>query len=158
MKLRGNTFNKIEIGITRWMASKGLLLLRLSIGIIFFWFGFLKFFEGLSPAEELATKTIRTITFGLFSDQIIIYGLAVWEVLIGAGLILNIFMRETLLLLYIQIIGTFLPVFLFPRDVFHVFPYSFTLEGQYIVKNIVLLSAGIVLGTTVRGGKLVISG
>ncbi len=157
MNLRGDTFNRIDIGITRWMASKGLLLLRLSIGIVFFWFGFLKFFEGLSPAEELATRTIRTITFGLLSEKVIIYGLATWEVLIGAGLIFKIFLRETLLLLYLQMIGTFLPIFLFPQDVFHVFPYSFTLEGQYIVKNIVLLSAGIVLGATVRGGKLVVS-
>lgn len=157
MNLRGNTFHSIDIAVTKWMVSNGLLLLRLSIGIIFFWFGFLKFFEGLSPAEELATRTIRTITFGLLSDKVIIYSLATWEVLIGAGLIFKIFLRETLLLLYLQMIGTFLPVFLFPQDVFHVFPYSFTLEGQYIVKNIVLLSAGIVLGATVRGGKLVVS-
>ena len=48
-----------------------------------------------------------------------------------------------------------MPIFLFPGEVFHIFPISFTLEGQYIVKNIVLLSAGIVLGATVRGGTLV---
>ncbi len=136
------------------MATHGLFLLRLSVGIVFFWFGFLKFFDGLSPAQELAIRTIRTITFGWFSDQVIIYGLATWEVLIGIGLLTRIFLRETLLLLYLQMIGTFLPVFLFPTEVFHLFPYSLTLEGQYIVKNLVLLSAGIVLGATVRGGRL----
>lgn len=155
MNLRGEKFNRIEIKITQWMASRGLFLLRVSIGIIFFWFGFLKFFEGLSPAEDLATMTIRTITFGLIPDNIIIFGLALWEVLIGIGLIFRIFLRETLLLLYLQMAGTFLPLFLFPGELFHVFPVSLTLEGQYIVKNIIILSAGIVLGATVRGGRLV---
>jgi len=51
-------------------------------------------------------------------------------------------------------IGTFTPLFLFPSEVFHIFPVSFTLEGQYIVKNIVIVSAGIVLGATVRGVKI----
>jgi uncharacterized membrane protein YphA (DoxX/SURF4 family) len=154
MFLHSKRFQTADRAITRWMASNGLLLLRLSIGIVFFWFGFLKFFEGMSPAEDIAIRTIRTITFGWLSDQVIIFGLATWEVLIGIGLLLKIFLRETLLLLYLQMIGTFLPLFLFPEEVFHIFPYSFTLEGQYIVKNLVLLSAGIVLGATVRGGRL----
>ncbi|MDI9564723.1 MAG: hypothetical protein QM301_11170 [Bacteroidota bacterium] len=150
---QGKRFQQADIAITRWMAAHGLLLLRLSVGIVFFWFGFLKFFEGLSPAQDLAIRTIRTISFGWFSDEVIIFGLATWEVLIGLGLLTKIFLRETLLLLYLQMIGTFLPVFLFPSEVFQFFPYSLTLEGQYIVKNLVLLSAGIVLGATVRGGR-----
>jgi uncharacterized membrane protein YphA (DoxX/SURF4 family) len=155
MNFRGKNFHKIDIAITRWMSAKGLVILRLSIGIVFFWFGILKFFEGLSPAEDIAVRTISTMTFGLIGDKVILYGLATWEVLIGIGLIFRIFLRETLLLLYLQMLGTFMPIFLFPGEVFHIFPISFTLEGQYIVKNIVLLSAGIVLGATVRGGTLV---
>lgn len=147
---RGKTFEKVDKKVTRWMKSNGLTLLRLSIGIIFFWFGFLKYFDALSPAEDLAVNTIGTITFGVISEKIILYGLATWEVLIGIGLIFKIFLRETLLLLYLQMIGTFLPVFLFPDEVFNVFPFSLTLEGQYIVKNLVVMSAGIVLGSTVR--------
>ncbi|MFW5774042.1 MAG: hypothetical protein ACOCWD_05095 [Tangfeifania sp.] len=154
MNLRGQTFEKIDRKIIRWMMLNGLNLLRLSIGIIFFWFGFLKYFEGLSPAENIATKTIDIMTFGLFSEKVILYGLATWEVLIGIGLIFKIFLRETLLLLYLQMIGTFMPVFLFPDEVFNVFPYSLTIEGQYIIKNLVVMSAGIVLGATVRGWKL----
>ncbi len=154
MRLRGQTFEKVDIKITRWMIANGLNLLRLSIGIIFFWFGFLKYFEGLSPAEGIATKTIDTMTFGIFSEKVILYGLATWEVLIGIGLIFRIFLRETLLLLYLQMIGTFMPVFLFPDEVFAVFPYSLTIEGQYIIKNLVVMSAGIVLGATVRGWRL----
>lgn len=150
MYLRGTTFEKVDKKVTRWMKNNGLTLLRLSIGIIFFWFGFLKYFDGLSPAEDLAVNTISTITFGIFSEKIILYGLATWEVLIGIGLIFKLFLRETLLLLYLQMIGTFLPVFLFPDEVFNVFPFSLTLEGQYIVKNLVVMSSGIVLGSTVR--------
>ncbi len=155
MNLRGKKFEKTDIAITGWMAKNGLLLLRMSIGIIFFWFGILKYFEGLSPAEGLAIKTIDTLTFNLLPEKLIIYGLATWEVLIGIGLIFNIFLRETLLLLFLQMLGTFAPLFLFTPEVFHVFPVSLTLEGQYIVKNIILISSGIVLGATVRGGKLV---
>jgi len=155
MNFKGKNFHKIDTAITRWMSAKGLVILRLSIGIVFFWFGILKFFDGLSPAEDIAVRTISTMTFGLIGDKVILYGLATWEVLIGIGLIFRIFLRETLLLLYLQMLGTFMPIFLFPGEVFHIFPISFTLEGQYIVKNIVLLSAGIVLGATVRGGTLV---
>ncbi|MGM0619815.1 MAG: DUF417 family protein [Bacteroidota bacterium] len=154
MYSRSKIFEKVDKKVTRWMKNNGLTLLRLSIGIIFFWFGFLKYFEGLSPAEGIATKTIETITFGFFSEKVILYGLATWEVLIGIGLIFKLFLRETLLLLYLQMIGTFMPVFLFPDEVFKVFPYSLTIEGQYIIKNLVVMSAGIVLGATVRGWRL----
>lgn len=136
------------------MAANGLRLLRWSIGIIFLWFGGLKFFEGLSPAEDIAINTIQKLTFSLVPSEVIIYGLATWEVLIGIGLVINRFLRETLLLLYVQMLGTFMPVFLFPSEIFAVFPFSLTIEGQYIIKNLVVLSAGIVLGATVRGGRL----
>lgn len=153
MNLRGRTFEKVDKKVTRWMKAHGLNLLRLSIGIIFFWFGFLKYFEGLSPAEDIAIKTIDVMTLGIFSEKVILYGLATWEVLIGIGLIFKLFLRETLLLLYLQMVGTFMPVFLFPEEVFAVFPYALTIEGQYIIKNLVVMSAGIVLGATVSGWK-----
>lgn len=154
MKLRGVIFHRIDIAVTRWMAAHGLGLLRLSIGFIFFWFGMLKFFDGMSPAQDIAVRTIDILSFGSLAPATILYMLAVWEVLIGAGLILNVFLRETLLLLYLQMIGTFTPVFLFPDEVFNVFPISLTLEGQYIFKNLVIVSAGIVIGATARGGRL----
>jgi len=154
MELRGQTFQRIDIIVTNWMAAKGLFLLRVSIGLIFFWFGILKYFNGLSPAEDIAVRTIDVLSFNLLSDNLILYTLATWEVLIGVGLLFNLFLRETLLLLYLQMIGTFTPSFLFPSEVFNIFPYSLTLEGQYIIKNLVIVSAGIVLGATVRGAKI----
>ena len=147
---RGVWFNKIDPKITEWMSRNGYLLVRISIGIVFIWFGFLKFFPGLSPAQELAIRTITLLSFGLIPDFIIINGLALWEVLIGIGLISGKFMRETLLLLFLQMAGTFAPIFLFPNEVFTHFPYAPTLEGQYIIKNLVLVAAGIVLGGKLR--------
>jgi uncharacterized membrane protein YphA (DoxX/SURF4 family) len=154
MNLRGKRFDKVDRKTAFWMAENGLTLLRISIGIVFFWFGILKFFSGLSPAEGMAVQTIQVLSFNLISETVILYGLGLWEVLIGIGLLFKLFLRETLLLLFLQMIGTFTPLFLFPSEVFHVFPYSLTIEGQYIVKNIVIVSAGIVLGATVRGGRL----
>ena len=154
MNLRGNTFNRVDQRITGWMADHGLFLLRMSIALIFIWFGALKFIPGASPAESLAYRTIDVMTFGLFSEQTILTGLAVWEVTIGVGLLIKKFLREVLLLMYIQMLGTLTPVFIFPDEVFYIFPYSLTLEGQYIFKNLVVISAGIVLGATVRGGRI----
>jgi uncharacterized membrane protein YkgB len=80
--------------------------------------------------------------------------LAVWEMVIGLGFITGRFMRLTILLLFLQMPGTISPVFLRPDLVFHQFPFVLTLEGQYIVKNMVLISAALVVGSTVRGGGL----
>ncbi|MFZ4814729.1 MAG: hypothetical protein ACOYL5_09345, partial [Phototrophicaceae bacterium] len=115
----------------------------------------LKFFPGLSPAAGLATRTIEILTFGLIPPDVSILLLAVWECVIGIGLIVGWGMRATLLLLFVQMAGTFTPLLLFPTEAFTVFPYAPTLEGQYIIKNIVLVSAGLVIGATVRGGRLI---
>ena len=141
--------------ITRWMASNGIGLLRISMGLIFFWFGMLKFFEGLSPAESLATRTIDILSFGLIGPEVVRYGLATWEVLIGIGLIFKWRLRETLLLMFLQMLGTLTPIVLLPDEVFTVFPYGLTLEGQYIIKNMVIIASGLVIGSTVRGGKII---
>jgi len=148
-------FNFYDARITQWMARYGILLLRISMGLVFLWFGALKFFPGLSPAADVATRTIERLTFGLIAPDVSILILAAWESLIGLGLIFGVFMRATLLLLFLQMLGTITPIFLFPQEVFSAFPYAPTLEGQYIIKNMVLISAGLVIGATVRGGRVV---
>jgi len=155
MEGTGSKFQEFDKRITGWMASHGIILLRISLGIIFFWFGILKFFEGLSPAESLAIRTIDILTFGLIGPEVVRFGLATWEVLIGIGLIFRLYLRETLLLMFIQMLGTLTPIFVLPEEVFTVIPYGLTLEGQYIVKNLVVISAGIVVGATVRGGGII---
>jgi uncharacterized membrane protein YphA (DoxX/SURF4 family) len=148
-------FDRLDRRITRWMATNSVLLLRISLGIVFLWFGVLKFFPGLSPADELATRTIATLTFGVVKPEISRPLLALWESVIGLGLITGIFMRGTLFLLFVQMLGTITPLVLFPAETWSIFPIAPTLEGQYIIKNIVLVSAGLVIGATVRGGGLV---
>jgi uncharacterized membrane protein YphA (DoxX/SURF4 family) len=148
-------YNDVDQIIVRWMARHGIRLLRLSLGIIFLWFGALKFFPELSPAEDLATRTINQLTFGLISEDIALLILATWECLIGIGLLFRLYLRATLLLLFVQMVGTIMPIFLFPSEVFTQFPYGLTLEGQYIFKNAILISAGLVIGATVRGGDVV---
>ena len=155
MDVARKAFDRIDTTITRAMAGSGLTLLRWSVGLVFLWFGILKFFPGLSPAQELATKTISVLTFGQVPPSTSLWILALWETLIGVGLLFNLFMRGTLLLLFLQMLGTITPLFLFPAEAFTRIPYAPTLEGQYIIKNLVLISAGIVLGATVRGGGLV---
>ncbi len=144
-----------DIALTRWMAKYGVTFLRISVGIVFFWFGFLKYFPGLSPATDLAITTIDMLTFGIITGQTALYILATWEVAIGIGMIFGIYLRETIFLLFFQMLGTITPLFLFPLEAFTVIPFGPTLEGQYIIKNIVIVSAAIVVGATVRGGRLV---
>ncbi len=155
MKRIGIMFETIDAQITEWMAKNGILLLRVSLGVIFFWFGFLKFFPGLSPAQGLATKTIDVLSFGMIPANVSIIILAAWESVIGIGLISGKFLRIILFLLFTQMLGTITPAFLFPSEVFTQIPYAPTLEGQYIIKNLVLISAGLVIGATVRGGGVV---
>lgn len=146
-------FEKTDSAITKWMAKNGIPLLRISLGIVFFWFGVLKFFPGSSPAEQLATKTIAVLTFGVVKPAVSIYLLASLEVLIGTLLISRLFLRTTLFLLFFQMLGTVTPLFIFPSETFSSFPFVPTLEGQYIIKNIILISAGFVIGSTVRKGS-----
>jgi len=136
------------------MARYGVVTLRVTLGIVFFWFGVLKFFPGLSPAQTLAVETIDALAFGLLPASISLVLLALLECTIGLGLISGKFIRLTLLLLAFQMVGAATPLFLFPGEVFTQFPYAPALEGQYIIKNLVLVSAGIVIGATVRGGGL----
>jgi uncharacterized membrane protein YphA (DoxX/SURF4 family) len=149
------TFERVDTRITNWMARFGIPLLRVSLGVVFLWFGALKFFPNLSPAHELATRTIDILSFGLISPNVSLPVLAAWECLIGLGLITGVLMRATLLLLFLQMLGTITPVLLLPGEVFNHVPYAPTLEGQYIIKNMVLISAGLVIGATVRGGAVV---
>ena len=142
-------FDGADKAITRWMARYGLIILRLGLGIVFFWFGALKLVPGLSPAEELVRNTTYFVDPDLFLPV-----LAVWEMVIGLGLIFGRFMRITLLLLFLQMAGTALPLLILPEAVWTAFPYGLTLEGQYIIKNLVIIGAALVLGATVRGGRL----
>ena len=146
-------FDRIDIAITKWMAEYSLIILRIGLGLIFIWFGALKFFPGLSPAEELVRNTIY-----FFDPDFFMSILAAWEVAIGigflVGLFTNKFQRLTILLLFLQMFGAALPLVLLPEVCWESFPFVLTLEGQYIVKNLAIIGSALVLGATVRGGGM----
>ena len=148
-------FTRADRCITTWVANHGVAVLRVSVGIVFFWFGVLKFFPTLSPAEDLAARTISALTFGIVTPAISLPVLAAWECLIGLALITGQFLRGALVVMFVHMSGTITPLFLFPHETWTQIPYAATLEGQYIIKNLVLVSAGLVIYATVREGAAV---
>jgi uncharacterized membrane protein YphA (DoxX/SURF4 family) len=143
-------FDALDRRITHWMARAGIPILRVALGLVFVWFGALKLFPGMSPAEELVIATVPWIPGRVFLPI-----LAVWEIVIGLGFITGRALRLTILLLFLQMPGTLAPIVLLPGEVFTAFPFGLTLVGQYIVKNLVLIAAALVIGATVRGGRLI---
>ncbi|MGB7403402.1 MAG: DoxX family membrane protein [Arcobacter sp.] len=125
--------------------EKTIKLIRVSLGIIFLWYGMLKFFPQLSPAEDLAITTINKLFFGLINDTLSIKLLAIWEVVVGLGFIFGIYTRYVVVLFLAHMICTFTPLFILPDISFTHTPYAFTLVGQYIVKNVVFILAGILI-------------
>jgi uncharacterized membrane protein YkgB len=140
-------FDKTDRWISMQMQRYGFFLLRVSLGAVFVWFGALKPF-GLSPADDLVTKTLPWIP-----PWFLIPFLGLWEVAIGVGLLYRPLLRVSLLLLFLHLPGTALPLLLLRDVCFTHFPYALTLEGQYIIKNLTLVSAAIVVGGTVRHGR-----
>jgi len=119
-------------------------LLRYSLGVIFIWFGALKPF-GMSPAQDLVANTVYFVDPDWFVPF-----LGWWEVAIGVGLIVRPLIRPAIFLLFLQMPGTFIPLVLLPEVCFTNFPFGLTMEGQYIIKNLILISAALVVGGTVR--------
>jgi uncharacterized membrane protein YphA (DoxX/SURF4 family) len=113
----------------------------ISIGIVYFAFGILKFFPHLSPAEDLAEKTIGKLTFGLVSGKFALISLAIMETLIGVAFILQFKHKAFIQLALFHMIATFLPFIFFPEITFDTSVSSFSIVGQYIVKNIIIISA-----------------
>jgi uncharacterized membrane protein YphA (DoxX/SURF4 family) len=132
------------------ISKKSITFLRISIGIIYFWFGALKFFHGYSPAEDLAINTINKLTFGLVPMPYNINILAFWECLVGLLLMFGFYIKIALILLFVHMICTFLPFFFFPDLSFNIMPYGFSLVGQYIMKNIIIICASYIIWQTLE--------
>jgi uncharacterized membrane protein YkgB len=137
-------FTKVDMAISSWMNRYGQVFLRWSLGIIFIWFGALKPW-GLSPAQELVSNTVYFV-----DPEWFVPFLGWWEVAIGVGLLLRPLIRPAIALLFLQMPGTFLPLVLLPEVCFTQFPFGLTLEGQYIIKNLILIAAALVIGGNVR--------
>lgn len=139
--VRDLSVKEIDRVIIQTLNRISLPTLRISLGIIFIWFGALKPL-GNSPANDVITKTVYW-----FNPDIFIPILGIWEIAIGLCLLYVPFIRAGLFLLALQMPGTFLPLILLPEVCFVNFPFDLTLEGQYIVKNLVLIGAAIVVGS-----------
>lgn len=92
-------FDRIDRRITAVLARFGVPVVRLSLGVVFLWFGALKLIPGLSPAEDLAARTIDELSGGAVGPALSVPALAAWECLIGLGLLSGRFLRGTLLLM-----------------------------------------------------------
>lgn len=130
---------RLEIKLSQFLEKIGVSCLRYSMGIIYFWYGLLKIL-GISPVEELVTNSIHWLGI----PQFVTY-LGFWEVAIGLCLIIRKLNRVGLLLLFLQLPGTFLPLVLNPEACFTIFPYGLTFEGQFVFKNLISVAVGLVL-------------
>jgi len=130
--------------------KRWLYILRLSMGVIYIWFGGLKFFPGVSPAEDLAKETIHLLTFRLIEPDLSLLLLAIWESAIGVLLLAGVYSKWVIRIVLVHMICTFAPLFLLPALSFTAAPFSLTLVGQYIIKNIVIISALFVIDTAAK--------
>lgn len=154
MRCPYTAYMQLDERVTRWMARHGVTLLRVGLGAVFLWFGVLKLFPGMSPARNLAARTIALLTFGMMPPGVSTQVLALLECVVGVGLITNHFMRATLLLLFVMTVGTAAAIFLLPDEVFTASPYAPTPEGQYVLQNVVLAGVALVTGSIARGGRV----
>ncbi len=136
--------DRADIRISEGMDRYCQPLMRYSIALIFIWFGVLKPL-GISPEAELIKRTVYWV-----SPQIFLPVLGWWEVTIGLCLLYRPLIRIALLLLLLQLPGTMLPLILLPEICFTHPPFGLSLEGQYIVKNLFLVSAAFMIGGKVR--------
>lgn len=139
-----NIITTIDQKIAAWMRRWSTLAIRISFGIIFIWFGILKPFD-VSSAESLLKATVVWLPFGTPEFWLIVIGW--WEVAIGVTFLFSRTTKIAIALLFLQIFGTFIPLLVLPEVTFqHGNVFTPSLEGQYIIKNVMIISAALVLG------------
>jgi putative oxidoreductase len=138
----------------RWLVAHSIMLLRVSLGAVFLAFGALKIFPGVSPAEDLVTATTHALTFGLVPGPVALLTVAVLECLVGILLISGRHLRAAICLMALLMVGILSPTVLFAPRLFSGPHHAPTLEGQYVLKDVVLVAATLVLAATLGGGRL----
>lgn len=128
-----------------WLNANGRTALRLSMGAVFLGFGLLKFFPGVSPAEGMAVATFDQLTLGLLPEAVSRLFVATFETVLGVLLLTGWFPRIAIGLLAMQIVGILSPLVLLTGELF-AGPFGApTLEGQYVLKDVILASAALVI-------------
>ncbi len=148
-------FDRLDTALNRWLVAHSIALLRISLGLVFLVFGALKFFSGLSPIEELVTQTTSALTFGLGPPSVGLVMVAALEVAIGVCFVTGRFLRVGVWLMGAQMLGAMSPLVLFPGELFSGLYHAPTLAAQYIIKDIVLVAAAMVLASTWSGARIV---
>jgi len=133
--------------LTRWSVPA----LRVALGLVFLGFGVLKFFPGASPAEEIAARTVETLTFGLVPATAAVLLTAVMETFIGLTLLSGRLLRTGLVVLAVAMVGILSPVALVGDELFG---HGMTLLGQYVLKDVVLVAGAAVVAAVALGARL----
>lgn len=123
-------------------ASRDPTFLRLSAGFIYFYFGILKFYPDLSPAELIAGQSMMVVSLHWLDAQTALWWLAVLECGIGLCFIFNFYLQWVFFVFILHQASTFIPLFIFPEHTFKFVPFAPTMEGQYIMKNLISVAAG----------------
>lgn len=147
-----------EAAIHRWLMRYSIIALRISMGAVYFVFGILKYFPGVSPAQDLALATTHLLSFGLvpavIPSGVAMALIATLECAIGLLLLAGRWLRPAICLLGAQLTGILSPAVLLAGRLFAGPHHMPTLEGQYVLKDVILVAAAMVIATTVRGGAL----
>lgn len=147
---------KTDQHIAQWMSRWSTPAIRISFGIIFIWFGILKPFD-VSSAESLLKATVVWLPIG--TPELWLSVIGWWEVAIGITFLFSRTTKIAIALLFLQMFGTFMPLILLPEITFqngNIF--TPTLEGQYIIKNVMIISAALVLGGRYHTAKAPLPG
>ncbi len=145
------TSDNTEYPLTRraqlslWLGRVGIDSLRVALGAVFLVFGALKLVPGVSPAEDISRRTVDRLTFGLVSGDAASFLVGLLEVTIGLCLVSGKLLRFGLVLLIAAMVGVLSPLVLFTDDLFAGKYNAPTLLGQYVLKDVVLLAAAVVI-------------
>jgi len=148
-------FDRLDTNINNWLVAHSIGILRFSMGIVFAGFGILKFFSGISPIESLATRTTSVLTLGMFAGHNAMVFVATLECIIGFCFLSGRFLRVGVWLLAVQMIGAMSPLLFFTSELFPGPHHAPSLAAQYIIKDIILIAAGMVIASTWTGAKIV---
>jgi uncharacterized membrane protein YphA (DoxX/SURF4 family) len=148
--------NRFDAIAMRWLARHSALFARISLGFVFLAFGFLKFFSGVSPAEEISEQAMTEMTLGLIPADAGRLMVALLETTIGLSLLTGRYLRVGIALLALAMVGVMSPLVLFPDELFAGEYRAPTLEGQYVLKDIVLLAAANLVAIRARGAEIVL--
>lgn len=141
------TIKETDARIIHILRAYSLPLSRFALFLIFFWFGILKVI-GASPASPMVLALLHT-TMPFFEPNLFLVCFGLFEALIGLCFLIPRLERVAIALLIIHLFTTILPLFLM-ADMTWSRPFVPTMEGQYIIKNILILALAVGIGAHLR--------